>query len=71
MPPSSSPCSAQEQLLDQVGETQERCHQTLFVFDEAEKLHPALLEALRLHLKRQAPENHRAEAARTIFLFLW
>ncbi|KAF6076170.1 torsin family 3 member A [Phyllostomus discolor] len=59
-----------EQLLDQVRETQERCRQTLFVFDEAEKLHPALLEALGSHLERQAPENHRAESPRTIFLFL-
>ncbi|KAM5294928.1 torsin-3A [Glossophaga mutica] len=59
-----------EQLLDQVRRTQERCHQTLFVFDEAEKLHPALLEALGPHLERRAPENHRAESPRTIFLFL-
>ncbi|XP_045694431.1 torsin-3A [Phyllostomus hastatus] len=59
-----------EQLLDQVRETQERCRQTLFVFDEAEKLHPALLEALGSHLEPQAPENHSAESPRTIFLFL-
>ncbi|XP_053772039.1 torsin-3A isoform X2 [Desmodus rotundus] len=59
-----------EQLLDQVRKTQERCRQPLFVFDEAEKLHPALLEALGSHLERQAPENHRAEPPRTIFLFL-
>lgn len=69
--PSSSLCSVQEQLLDQVRKTQERCRQPLFVFDEAEKLHPALLEALGSHLERQAPENHRAEPPRTIFLFLW
>ncbi|XP_036891118.1 torsin-3A isoform X2 [Sturnira hondurensis] len=59
-----------EQLLEQVRKTQEGCHQTLFVFDEAEKLHPALLEALGSHLERRAPENHGAGAPRTIFLFL-
>ncbi|XP_046536633.1 torsin-3A isoform X2 [Equus quagga] len=59
-----------EQLTGQIRKTQERCHQTLFIFDEAEKLHPGLLEALRPHLGRQAPENHRAQSPRTIFLFL-
>lgn len=60
----------QEQLTGQVRTLQERCHQALFIFDEAEKLHPGLLEALGPHLERQAPENHRAEPPRTIFLFL-
>ncbi|XP_070447786.1 torsin-3A isoform X2 [Equus przewalskii] len=59
-----------EQLTGQIRKTQERCHQTLFIFDEAEKLHPGLLEALRPHLGRQAPENHRAQSPRSIFLFL-
>lgn len=49
---------------------QEHCRQTLFILDEAEKLHPGLLEALRPHLERQAPSNQRAESKRTIFLFL-
>ncbi|XP_015441622.1 torsin-3A, partial [Pteropus alecto] len=59
-----------EWLTDQMRETQEHCHQTLFVFDEAEKLHPGLLEALGPHLELQAPDNLRAEPPRTIFLFL-
>ncbi|XP_072589226.1 torsin-3A [Vulpes vulpes] len=59
-----------EQLTTQIKKTQERCHQTLFIFDEAEKLHPGLLEVLRPHLERQAPENHRAKSRKTIFLFL-
>ncbi|XP_039737318.1 torsin-3A [Pteropus medius] len=59
-----------EWLTDQMRETQEHCHQTLFVFDEAEKLHPGLLEALGPHLELQAPDNLRAESPRTIFLFL-
>lgn len=62
--------SLQEQLTTQIKKTQERCHQTLFIFDEAEKLHPGLLEVLRPHLERQAPENHRAKSRKTIFLFL-
>lgn len=67
---SSSLDSAQEKLTSQIKETQKRCRQTLFIFDEAEKLHPGLLEALRPHLERQAPENHRVESPKTIFLFL-
>lgn len=59
-----------EWLTDQVRKTQARCHQTLFIFDEAEKLHPELLEALGPHLERQAPDTRRAESRRTIFLFL-
>lgn len=68
--PSSSPYSVQEQLTSQIRKTQERCPQTLFIFDEAEKLHPGLLEALRSHLEGRAPENHRVESPRTVFLFL-
>ncbi|XP_007935810.1 torsin-3A [Orycteropus afer afer] len=56
-----------ERLASQIRETQQRCHQTLFIFDEAEKLHPELLEALGPHLERGAPT---AGTLRTIFLFL-
>uniref|UniRef100_A0A8C8YES1 Torsin-3A n=1 Tax=Prolemur simus TaxID=1328070 RepID=A0A8C8YES1_PROSS len=59
-----------EQLLGQMQETQQLCPQTLFIFDEAEKLHPGLLEVLRPYLERQVPEGHRAKSPRTIFLFL-
>lgn len=73
MPPGVPSCSlysVQEQLTEQVRKTQEQCQQTLFIFDEAEKLHPGLLEALGPHLERQVLENHRAESPRAIFLFL-
>ncbi|XP_057582310.1 torsin-3A isoform X4 [Hippopotamus amphibius kiboko] len=59
-----------EELTGQIRKTQEHCPQTLFILDEAEKLHPGLLEALRPYLERQAPEKPRAESPRTIFLFL-
>ncbi|KFO30679.1 Torsin-3A, partial [Fukomys damarensis] len=59
-----------ERLMDQIQGTQQRCHQSLFIFDEAEKLHPELLELLGPHLERQAPEVRRTESQRTIFLFL-
>ncbi|KAI4578452.1 hypothetical protein MJG53_011307 [Ovis ammon polii x Ovis aries] len=60
----------EEELTDKIRKTQEHCRQTLFILDEAEKLHPGLLEALRPHLECQAPSNRRAESKRTIFLFL-
>ncbi|XP_047609886.1 torsin-3A isoform X1 [Phacochoerus africanus] len=59
-----------EQLTGQIRKTQERCHQTLFILDEAEKLHPELLEVLGPQLGRQTLENHRAKSPRSIFLFL-
>ncbi|EHB17509.1 Torsin-3A, partial [Heterocephalus glaber] len=59
-----------KRLSDQIQGTQQRCHQSLFMFDEAEKLHPELLELLGPHLERWAPEGHRTESPRTIFLFL-
>ncbi|XP_077013244.1 torsin-3A isoform X2 [Tamandua tetradactyla] len=59
-----------EQLTGQIREIQQRCPQTLFIFDEAEKLHPELLEALGPYLGRQDPQSYKAEPSRTIFLFL-
>ncbi|KAG8517151.1 Torsin-3A [Galemys pyrenaicus] len=59
-----------EKLTDQIRKTQEYCRQTLFIFDEAEKLHPGLLETLRPYLEHQDPKAHRAKSPRTIFLFL-
>uniref|UniRef100_A0A8C5KZC2 Torsin-3A n=1 Tax=Jaculus jaculus TaxID=51337 RepID=A0A8C5KZC2_JACJA len=59
-----------EWLLSLIRETQQSCNQTLFIFDEAEKLHPGLLELLGPHLERKASEGHRAETQRAIFLFL-
>ncbi|XP_059268807.1 torsin-3A [Mustela nigripes] len=60
----------EEKLTSEIKETQEHCHQTLFIFDEAEKLYPGLLEALGPHLAQQTPKNHRVESPKTIFLFL-
>lgn len=51
-------------------ETQWRCHQSTFVFDEAEKLHPGLLELLEPYLEPRSPEARGVEAPRAIFLFL-
>ncbi|XP_035135855.2 torsin-3A [Callithrix jacchus] len=59
-----------EQLKGQIREMQQLCYQTLFIFDEAEKLHPGLLEVLGPPLERRAPEDDRAESPWTIFLFL-
>nr|XP_003474990.2 torsin-3A [Cavia porcellus] len=59
-----------ELLTDQIKQVQQRCHQSLFIFDEAEKLHPELLELLGPHLERQALEGHRTKSPRAIFLFL-
>ncbi|XP_051003592.1 torsin-3A [Acomys russatus] len=59
-----------EELLRQMQETQWRCHQSMFIFDEAEKLHPGLLELLGPHLEPRAPQTQGAEPPRTIFLFL-
>ncbi|XP_021515859.1 torsin-3A [Meriones unguiculatus] len=59
-----------EELLRQMQETRRRCHQSTFIFDEAEKLHPGLLELLGPHLERRTPEADRPEPPRAIFLFL-
>lgn len=57
--------------MGQIRETQQRCRQTLFIFDEAEKLHPELLELLGPHLERRAPpEDASARPPRSIFVFL-
>lgn len=59
-----------EELQRQMQETQWRCHQSTFVFDEAEKLHPGLLELLEPYLEPRSPEARGVEAPRAIFLFL-
>ncbi|XP_040840258.1 torsin-3A isoform X2 [Ochotona curzoniae] len=60
----------QDWLLGQMQKAQQRCRQTLFIFDEAEKLHPELLELLRLQLEHRAPEKPDARPQRSIFVFL-
>ncbi|KAM4861557.1 torsin-3A [Thomomys bottae] len=59
-----------EQLQSQILRTQQSCHQNLFIFDEAEKLHPGLLEVLGPHLERWAMKGPQAEPPKAIFLFL-
>ncbi|XP_012871181.1 PREDICTED: torsin-3A [Dipodomys ordii] len=59
-----------EQLQNQIQGMQRSCYQSLFIFDEAEKLHPGLLEVLEPHLKRRVTEDPRAEPPKAIFLFL-
>lgn len=59
-----------EELQRQMQETQRRCHQSTFIFDEAEKLHPGLLELLEPSLEPRSPGARGAEAPRAIFLFL-
>lgn len=60
----------QEQLTGQIQKMQGHCPQTLFIFDEAEKLHPDLLEVLLPLLKRQIPGTRRTKPQRTFYLFL-
>ncbi|KAL1775325.1 torsin-3A [Sigmodon hispidus] len=59
-----------EELRWQMQEMQRRCRQSMFIFDEAEKLHPDLLELLGPHLEPRVPEARGAESPRGIFLFL-
>lgn len=59
-----------EELRWQMQETRRRCQQSMFIFDEAEKLHPELLELLGPHLEARVPEAQGAEPPRAIFLFL-
>ncbi|XP_032770839.1 torsin-3A [Rattus rattus] len=59
-----------EDLQKQMQETQRRCQQSTFIFDETEKLHPGLLELLEPYLEPRSPETHGAELPRAIFLFL-
>nr|XP_042113864.1 torsin-3A [Peromyscus maniculatus bairdii] len=66
----SSPRPVQEELRWQMQETRRRCQQSMFIFDEAEKLHPELLELLGPHLEARVPEAQGAEPPRAIFLFL-
>ncbi|CAH6789332.1 Tor3a [Phodopus roborovskii] len=59
-----------EELRWQMQETRLRCHQSMFIFDEAEKLHPGLLELLGPHLEPRVPKAQGVEPPRPFFLFL-
>ncbi|NWI39706.1 TOR3A protein, partial [Picathartes gymnocephalus] len=53
------------QLQRQISETLQRCRQALLIFDEAEKLHSSLLDAIRPFVA-----HHDMDHQRAIFLFL-
>ncbi|NWR76596.1 TOR3A protein, partial [Centropus unirufus] len=59
--------SYKAQLEKQIGETTRLCKQSLFIFDEAEKLHFGLLDAIRPFVARH---DRKAGQRRSIFLFL-
>ncbi|NXQ43787.1 TOR3A protein, partial [Catharus fuscescens] len=57
------------QLQRQISETLQRCGQPLLIFDEAEKLHSSLLDAIRPFLA-QDDSKGQVDQQRPIFLFL-
>ncbi|NXA94161.1 TOR3A protein, partial [Melanocharis versteri] len=57
--------SYKAQLQRQISETLQRCRQALLIFDEAEKLHSSLLDAIRPFMAQ-----HDTDPQRSIFLFL-
>uniref|UniRef100_A0A8C5UCF4 Torsin family 3 member A n=1 Tax=Malurus cyaneus samueli TaxID=2593467 RepID=A0A8C5UCF4_9PASS len=61
--------SYKAQLQRQISETLQHCRQALFIFDEAEKLHSSLLDAIRPFMAHHHNEG-QAVPQRSIFLFL-
>ncbi|NWU25254.1 TOR3A protein, partial [Dyaphorophyia castanea] len=61
--------SYKAQLQRQLSETLRRCRQPLFIFDEAEKLHSSLLDAIRPFMAHHDSKG-QADHQRSIFLFL-
>ncbi|NXP44939.1 TOR3A protein, partial [Heliornis fulica] len=60
--------SYKAQLRKQIGETVQLCKQPLFIFDEAEKLHVGLLDAIKPFMARS--DKGQVDYRRCIFLFL-
>ncbi|XP_009900290.2 torsin-3A [Dryobates pubescens] len=60
--------SYKAQLRKQISETLQLCKQSLFIFDEAEKLHFGLLDAIKPFMARSDPGQ--VDYQRSIFLFL-
>ncbi|KFO75614.1 Torsin-3A, partial [Cuculus canorus] len=60
--------SYKAQLEKQISETVQLCKQSLFIFDEAEKLHFSLLDAIKPFMARH--DGHKMDYRRSIFLFL-
>ncbi|XP_021401674.2 torsin-3A [Lonchura striata] len=61
--------SYKAQLQRQISETLQRCRQALLIFDEAEKLHSNLLDAIKPFMAQHGSEG-QADQQRSIFLFL-
>lgn len=59
----------QAQLKKQISETVQLCKQSLFIFDEAEKLHFSLLDAIKPFMAHYDNEG-QVDYQRSIFLFL-
>ncbi|NXC41108.1 TOR3A protein, partial [Penelope pileata] len=57
------------QLKKQISETVQLCKQSLFIFDEAEKLHFGLLDAIKPFMARYDNEGQLGDR-RSIFIFL-
>lgn len=62
------PTVLQVQLEKQISETVQLCKQSLFIFDEAEKLHFGLLEVIKPFMARS--DKGQQDNRRSIFLFL-
>uniref|UniRef100_A0A8D2MS65 Torsin-1A C-terminal domain-containing protein n=1 Tax=Zonotrichia albicollis TaxID=44394 RepID=A0A8D2MS65_ZONAL len=63
------PSLLQAQLQRQISETLQRCRQALLIFDEAEKLHSNLLDAITPFMAQHTSKG-QADQQRSIFLFL-
>lgn len=63
------PAALQAQLKKQISETLQLCKQSLFIFDEAEKLHFSLLDAIKPFMAHYDNEG-QVDSRRSIFLFL-
>uniref|UniRef100_A0A8C6ZFK4 Torsin family 3 member A n=1 Tax=Nothoprocta perdicaria TaxID=30464 RepID=A0A8C6ZFK4_NOTPE len=63
------PAALQVQLEKQISETTQLCQQSLFIFDEAEKLHFGLLDAIKPFMAHRDNKD-QAGNRRSIFLFL-
>ncbi|NXK62376.1 TOR3A protein, partial [Sylvietta virens] len=61
--------SYKAQLQRQISQTLQRCRQALLIFDEAEKLHSSLLEAIKPFMA-QHDSKGPADQQRPIFVFL-
>ncbi|XP_054837887.1 torsin-3A [Eublepharis macularius] len=57
------------QLAKQISETVQLCHQSLFIFDEVEKLHDGLLDAIKPYMDHYDSVD-TVDYRRSIFLFL-